>query len=71
MEKEILVLKEAAEFLSIHPLTLRKLLKKEGLPARKLGKNWRFTKSGLLDWINEGNTKKIRRCKKYVGKTVT
>lgn len=42
---------EAAELIQIHPNTLRRLAKQGAVPARKVGKEWRFNKIAILDWL--------------------
>jgi PTS system nitrogen regulatory IIA component len=54
--KEILTTDEAAEFLSLTPYTVREYAKKGLLPARKVGKSWRFVKADLLSWIRGKET---------------
>ncbi len=50
-------LEEAAEYLSIKPVTLRSWIKKgNGLPAHKVGKFWKFKKSELDEWIKSGKS---------------
>jgi excisionase family DNA binding protein len=49
--KEILTTDEAAEFLSLTPYTIREYAKKGIIPARKVGKSWRFIKADLLAWL--------------------
>lgn len=49
--KEILTTDEAAEFLSLTPYTVREYAKKGLIPARKVGKSWRFVKADLLAWV--------------------
>jgi len=49
--KEVLTTDEAARFLSLTPYTLREYARKGLIPARKLGKSWRFVKADLLDWL--------------------
>jgi excisionase family DNA binding protein len=56
--KEILTTEETAEFLSLTPYTVREYAKKRIIPARKVGKSWRFVKVDLLAWLrgkDEGN----------------
>jgi excisionase family DNA binding protein len=56
--KEILTTDEAGEFLSLTPYTVREYAKKGIIPARKVGKSWRFVKADLLAWLrgkDEGN----------------
>jgi excisionase family DNA binding protein len=50
---EVLTLTEACQFLKISRQTFYRLLKDEGLRdhGRKMRGQWRFTRRGLLDWI--------------------
>lgn len=54
MEKEVFNTREAAEYLGLTPFTIRKLVKEGGLPARKVGKDWRFYKPDLVAWLRSG-----------------
>lgn len=56
MEKEILNLEEAAKFLEVGERTLLKLLRDEHIPARKIGREWRFSRYALLQWLAEGDS---------------
>ena len=48
---------EAAEYLGIKTVTLRNWLKKDvELPARKIGKQWKFKRSELNAWVNSGKS---------------
>ncbi|MFR7578509.1 MAG: helix-turn-helix domain-containing protein [Butyribacter sp.] len=48
---------EAAEYLGIKTVTLRNWLKKDvELPARKIGKQWKFKRSELDAWVNSGKS---------------
>lgn len=48
---------EAAEYLGIKTVTLRNWIKKdETLPARRIGKLWKFKKSELDEWVRSGNS---------------
>ncbi len=50
-------LEEAAEHLGIKPATLREWIKKEnGIPARKIGKLWKFKCSELDEWVESGKS---------------
>jgi excisionase family DNA binding protein len=59
-EDRLMTIKEVAEYLAVHEMTLYTLLHETDLPAMKLGGQWRF-KKGLLDrWIsNEMNHKHL------------
>jgi excisionase family DNA binding protein len=49
---EILDLIEAAEFLKINAEVLRRKAKAQQIPSRKVGKEWRFVKEHLADWVS-------------------
>ncbi|WP_070089746.1 helix-turn-helix domain-containing protein [Merdimonas faecis] len=49
---------EAAEYLGIKTVTLRSWIRnsKEGLPAQKIGKQWKFKISELDEWVKSGKS---------------
>ena len=50
-------LEEAAAHLGVKPATLREWIKKEkGVPARKIGKQWKFQYSELDAWVRSGRS---------------
>lgn len=50
-------LDEAADYLGVKPVTLRKWIKKkEDLPAHQIGKLWKFKRSELDAWVNSGKS---------------
>jgi excisionase family DNA binding protein len=51
MRDEILTTREAADFLKVSPLTLRRRIHADSLPAHRMGRKWIFIKSELLDWL--------------------
>ncbi|HEX2954177.1 MAG TPA: methyltransferase domain-containing protein [Bacillota bacterium] len=55
-EKEILNLDEASELFQVSTKTLLKMLREEAIPARKIGREWRFARAALLHWIATGNS---------------
>jgi excisionase family DNA binding protein len=50
-DKEVMNTEETAEFLGLKPFTIREYAKQGVIPAKKLGKQWRFVKADLLDWL--------------------
>jgi ATP-dependent Clp protease ATP-binding subunit ClpC len=56
-EKDILNLEEASELLKIDVGEMEELLKTENIPARKIGGQWKFSRSALLKWLGDGNSK--------------
>ena len=51
LDDDILTFKEAEKYLKIPRSTLYKLLQEGRLPARKVGRHWRFVKSELDEWL--------------------
>lgn len=58
MDDKYIGLDEAAEYLGIKPVTLRSWIRneKKGLPAQKIGKQWKFKKSELDEWVKSGES---------------
>jgi excisionase family DNA binding protein len=50
---KVLTLEEVAEFLRVHPSTIYRLLRKRGIPAFKLGADWRFNLESIERWVKE------------------
>jgi excisionase family DNA binding protein len=53
-KKEVLDVEEVADLLSVSPWTVREQARQGRLPGRKVGKEWRFSRQGLLEWLREG-----------------
>ena len=53
-EPEILNPQEAAEFLRVPLLTVQRQAKAGRLPGRRIGKEWRFSRTVLLEWLAAG-----------------
>ncbi len=50
-------LEEAAEYLSVKPVTIRDWIKKgKGIPAQKIGRKWAFKCSELDAWVKSGGS---------------
>jgi excisionase family DNA binding protein len=56
MNDGILNLEQAAEFLGISEKTMFKLLREEHVPARKIGREWRFSREALTRWLASGDS---------------
>ena len=55
-EKEILNMDEAADLFNVSVKTFIKLLKEEKVPARKIGREWRFSRKALIGWLSSGDS---------------
>lgn len=50
-------IEETAEYLGIKPITIRDWIKKDiGIPAHKIGKQWKFKLSELDTWVKSGKS---------------
>lgn len=50
-DNDIMTTDEAAEFLKLTSFTIRDYARRGKLPARKVGKGWRFYKPDLVAWL--------------------
>ncbi|MDD5217798.1 MAG: helix-turn-helix domain-containing protein [Candidatus Omnitrophica bacterium] len=50
---QIMTPKEAAKYLGFHLVTVYRLLKKNEIPATKIGGQWRFKKDILDAWLQQ------------------
>ena len=55
-DREILNIDEAAALLGVSVKTFNKVLHSENLPARKIGREWKFSRSALIDWVGNGRS---------------
>lgn len=49
--RDVMTLREAADFVRVSEKTLRDMARAGRLPARKVGREWRFLKSAIEDWL--------------------
>ena len=52
-KSEIMTAEETCRYLKITPRTLYRYLRSRQIPAFKLGKEWRFVRSDLEQWIRD------------------
>jgi DNA repair protein RadD len=57
-DKEVLNTEEAAAFLGVSAYTVREYAKAGTIPARKIGKSWRFYKPDLVAWVRDSREEK-------------
>lgn len=53
VQPEVLTLEEVAAFLRTTEQAVLDLLAEDGIPARKIGGEWRFLKQGIKEWLSE------------------
>jgi excisionase family DNA binding protein len=54
--KDVLTIEEAAELLGVSVKTFNKVLHGENVPGRKIGREWKFSRQALIDWIGAGRS---------------
>lgn len=50
---EIMDVYEAAEFLHVPVATVRAQLAAQRLPGKRIGKEWRLSRTALIQWLSE------------------
>ena len=55
----VLTAKEAAEYLRISESTLRRYASRRVIPGRQLGKEWRFSRLALEEWLRSASGKEV------------
>jgi excisionase family DNA binding protein len=55
--REILNVEEAAALLGVSIKTFNKVLHSQDLPARKIGREWKFSRRALIEWVGSGRSK--------------
>jgi len=54
IQTDIMTLDEAAEYLRVHPRTLRMKASEGKIPGAKIGRVWRFHREQLESWLLQG-----------------
>jgi len=52
--EDVMTIKEVAVFLKVKPVTIYKLLNQKKIPGIKISGAWRFKRSLINEWIDEG-----------------
>ena len=60
-DAEILNVDEAAAFLGVSVKTFQKVLHTEDMPARKIGREWKFSRRALIEWVGSGSSLQFAR----------
>jgi len=55
-DREILNIEEAAALLGVSVKTFNKVLHSQNLPARKIGREWKFSREALIGWVGGGRS---------------
>lgn len=57
---QVMTLEELATYLKLPKSTIYKLVQEGRIPGQKLGKQWRFGKQAIDQWLNTENSNKER-----------
>jgi excisionase family DNA binding protein len=56
---ELLTLEEVAKYLRVTKTTVYRLLRQDKIPANKVGRQWRFDKTSIDEWLHQSTAKTI------------
>lgn len=56
---DVMTIPEVAEFLRVPEATVRRYATRFAIPGRQLGKEWRFSRLALEDWLRSASGKEI------------
>ncbi|PPC85925.1 MAG: hypothetical protein CTY37_07120 [Methylotenera sp.] len=63
MNDEVLNLEQAAILIGVHPVTLRKMAASGEIPARKVGREWRFNRAAIMQWLTgDYDNERAKQC---------
>jgi len=60
-DRAILNIEEASALLGVSIKTFNKVLHSEDMPARKIGREWKFSRQALIDWVGSGSSTEFYR----------
>jgi excisionase family DNA binding protein len=60
-QREILNIEEAAALVGVSVKTFNRVLHTENIPARKIGREWKFSRRALIDWVGRGRSAEFYR----------
>jgi len=55
-DRDILNIEEAAALLGVSVKTFNKVLHSENIPARKIGREWKFSRVALIQLVGDGRS---------------
>ena len=59
--REILTIEDAADLLGVSIKTFNKVLHSQDMPARKIGREWKFSRRALIEWVGNGRASDFYR----------
>ena len=62
-DPEILNIDEAAALLGVSVKTFNRVLHEYEVPARKIGREWKFSRRALIEWVGAGRSSEYYRAR--------
>lgn len=56
---ELMTLEETADYLRVTKTTVYRLLRQDKIPANKVGRQWRFDKTSIDEWLHRSSVKTV------------
>ena len=66
-DREIMTIEEAAQLLGVSVKTFNKVLHSQEIPARKIGREWKFSRQALIDWVGRGDSSSFYKPERNLG----
>lgn len=51
--KQVMTVKDIADYLDVHPMTIYKYVREGKIPAFKIGTSWRIRKDSIKKWMEQ------------------
>ncbi len=61
VKTRVLTVQEVSKYLRVHPSTIYRMLKRNQLPAFRVGSDWRFTVEAIDKWRAEAELEALGR----------
>ncbi len=55
--KHVMTVKDVADYLDVHPMTIYKYVKDGRIPAFKVGDSWRIRRDSIDKWIKDSENR--------------
>ncbi|NQU42392.1 helix-turn-helix domain-containing protein [bacterium] len=59
--EDFLTVEEMAEMLKVNPRTIQRLVNRKELPAVRVGKQWRFRREWVEEWLDKQTVNREKR----------
>jgi excisionase family DNA binding protein len=71
VKSRVLTVQEVSRYLRVHPSTIYRMLKKNQLPAFRVGSDWRFTVEAIDKWRAEAEQGALGHAEQEAAETPT